>query len=327
MHGIENFKSYFCIISNQDFIMSSNRKHILIAGGTGFIGKALSAVLASKGYEVSLLTRDISKPSSFPMFYWNPDQGNIDIKALENVDLVINLAGENISSGRWTKNKKSRILNSRVKSSKLLFDTIKAMKSKPELYISSSAVGYYGTYTSDKIFIEDDLAGNDFLAGVCKDWEENALKFQTLGIRTVVLRTGVVFGSGGGAFPKMTLSLKFHVLGSIGNGKQWIPWVHLEDLIGMYLFAIENKELSGVLNAVSPCPVQMSDFVKQIVSLKSNIIEIPALPSFLINIIFGEMSSILLFGSRVSPDKIISKGFQFKNDKLKLALDNLMPGK
>jgi uncharacterized protein (TIGR01777 family) len=239
-------------------------KKILIAGGTGFIGSLLVKKLRERGHEPAILTRNPIKTDEIGMFYWDVYKGEIQADALKNVDVLINLAGENVSAGRWTKEQKQKIIFSRINSTRILFDAIKNSGSKPEAYISSSATGFYGISNPDKIYTESDPHGNDFLAYVCKDWEEEASKIQTLGIRTCILRTGVVFGKESGAFPKLTQTLRFGFISALGSGRQFMPWIHADDLANMYLFAAENPQIKGTFNAVAPQHISQTDLIQKI---------------------------------------------------------------
>jgi len=295
------------------------KNKVLIAGGSGFIGQNIIRLLSFNGYEVTILTRKSKNKSGFKEFIWDVEKGIIDNKAFEDTNYVINLAGTGIAERRWSKKQKKKIEESRIKSTNLLFDAIKNLKKKPKVYISASAVGYYGTITSEHIFNETDQAGDDFLSDVCKKWEDASFKFERLGIRTVVLRTGVVFDKTQGAFPKMTQSLKYGFVAGVGFGKQYIPWIHIDDLISLYLNSIENEKISGIYNAVSAEHCTQNELTKKI-KIITRKIKLPNLPGILLKALYGEMSGILLKGSRISSDKITKTGFKFKFEKIEDAL-------
>lgn len=299
-------------------------KRVLIAGGTGFIGSFLAKELKKKGYEVIILTRQTQSKTDFELFYWDISKGEIQTEALNNVDFIINLAGENISDGRWTKGKKKSIEESRVKSTGILFEAVKNLNKKPEAYISASAIGFYGTFNSKKIFVETDESGDDFLAAICSKWEKAANKFQTLGIRTSILRTGVVFSVHAGAFPQITQTLKFGFISAIGSGKQYVPWIHIDDLVSMYIYAIENKDFHGTYNAVVPEHITQDELIDKIRSVSGKRFKVPNIPGFILKAMFGEMASILLYGSRVSSDKILKTDFNFKFPNIDIALSSLL---
>ncbi|MBU1012755.1 MAG: TIGR01777 family oxidoreductase [Bacteroidetes bacterium] len=298
--------------------MESGKK-VLIAGGSGLIGNHLAQKLREKHYHVSILTRKKNKDSVFEQFTWDINKGYIQDQAFDRTDYLINLAGTGIADARWTKQQKQKIRDSRLVSSKLLFEYIRNLKHKPKAFITASAVGYYGSITSEHIFNETDQVGVDFLADVCKKWEDASLKFESLGVRTVILRTGVVFDKTQGAFPKMTQSLKYGFVAGIGSGKQYIPWIHIDDLISMYHYSIENEKIRGIYNAVSPEHCNQDELTKRIKIITKKI-KFPNLPGILLKVFFGEMSSILLNGSRITSGKIIKTGFKFKFEKIEDAL-------
>ena len=294
---------------------------ILITGGTGLIGKHLCNVLRSKGYNILILSRN--KTNNPNTYYWNISENYIDPKAIQTADYVIHLAGSGIADKRWTKKIKKELIDSRVKSANLLFSKIKTLNPNLKAFISASGIGYYGTITSEKIFKETDASGNDFLATVCKVWEEASNQFNSLNIRTVILRTGVVFSKKGGAFEKMSQPIKLGFGSPIGTGNQYIPWIHIDDLCNMYVDAIENNELNGIYNAVAPDYVTNEFLTKSIATILHKKAWLPNVPSFMLKLIFGEMAVILLEGSRVSAEKIKSTGFKFKYPFLLEALKDL----
>ena len=300
------------------------KKRILIAGGSGFIGQHLAIKLKEMNYEVAILTRNIHSVNGFECFFWDVSKGEIQKNALDNIDCIINLTGENISNGKWTSDQKIRIEESRVKPAELLFNVVQKLNNKPESYISASATGFYGTFNSNKIFTETDKSGEDFLAGICQKWENAANKFQTLGIRTTILRTGVVFNQYTGAFPKLIQTLKFGFISAISSGKQYIPWIHIDDLVKLYMSVIENHEIQGIYNAVAPEHLSQSELVKKIRLLSGKQIKTPNIPGLLLQVMFGEMASILLYGSRVSAEKVLKSGFIFDFPGIEIALQSLL---
>jgi len=297
---------------------------VLITGGTGLVGEHLSHKLQEKGYSVSFLSRIRQKRLSIKIFKWNYQKQIIDNRALNNVDYIIHLAGANIGEKRWTNSRKQLIIDSRVKTGQLIFDRIKEQKKSLKAFISASAVGYYGTITTDKIFKETDLSANDFLGNVCNQWEQIADKFEGIGIRTVKIRTGVVLTEKEGALSKMITPVKMGIGSAIGTGKQYLPWIHIDDLCGIYIKAIEDKTMEGAFNAVAPEYKTNKDFTKILASVLNKPFRFPNIPSFTMKLIFGKMSSILLKGSRVSSDLIILKGYNFMFPKLKKALIDLL---
>jgi len=298
-------------------------KNILIAGGSGLTGNQIRKAFEKKGHTVAVLTRE---PNSklYKTFYWNLDMKEIDEEAIPFADIIINLSGENISEGRWTLKRKEKIINSRVLTTNFLFDKINESKSKPDKYISASAIGYYGTFTSETIFTEDMPSGEDFLAVTCKLWEDSVKNIELLNIPTVILRMGVVLAREGGAFPKIMKTVKKGVASPIGSGKQYMPWIHIEDLAEMFVYFSENSPLTGTFNAVSNQSITNSEFMKTAAIASGKKYFMPRVPSFLLRTIYGEMSSILLEGSRVSAKKIEEAGFKYKYKDFSEALKDLI---
>ena len=300
---------------------------VLITGGTGLVGKYLCNKLQERGYSVSFLSRISQKILSIKTFEWNYQKQTIDIDAFNNVDYIIHLAGANIGEKRWTNSRKQLILDSRVKTGQLIFDKITEQNIKIKAFISASAIGYYGTITTDKIFKEINLPANDFLGNVCNEWEKIADKFEEKGIRIVKIRTGVVLTKKEGALSKMITPIKMGLGSAIGTGKQYLPWIHIDDLCEIYIKAIEDNKMKGVYNAVSPDYKTNEDFTKILASILNKPFWFPNVPPIIMKLVFGEMSDLLLKGSRVSADKILKTGFEFKFSDLKSALTNLIKGK
>jgi len=226
------------------------KKNILITGGTGLVGAAISDLLISKGYQVTILSRQ-KEVEGIKSFYWDYEKEILDVEAIEFADVIIHLAGENISSKRWTSKQKKRIIDSRVKTTELLYSAVQKATKKPVKIISASAIGYYGTFTSETIFKEEDASGNDFLAQTVEKWEAAVDQFKTLDIPVVKLRLGVVMSKQGGALKEMIKPLKSGFASFLGNGNQYIPWIVIEDLARMFLFVIEQENESAVYNAVA----------------------------------------------------------------------------
>ncbi|MDX1829868.1 MAG: TIGR01777 family oxidoreductase [Lutibacter sp.] len=296
--------------------------NILITGGTGLIGKHLANLLNKKGYKVLVLSR--TKKEEPTSFYWNINNNYIDEQAIIETDYIIHLAGSGIADKKWTKARKKVLINSRVDSTDLLFKKVKEINPNLKGFISASGIGYYGAATTEKIYEENDTSGDDFVSEICKLWEKASLQFNSLNIRTVIFRTGVVLSNEGGAFPKIFKPIKFGFGAALGSGNQYIPWIHIDDLCNMYLEAIENNELKGVYNAVAPDYCNNKQLTKKIASSLGKKIWLPNIPSFIFKLIFGEMSIILLKGSRVSSKKIMNTGFKFKFQNLEAAFKNLI---
>lgn len=288
---------------------------ILITGGTGLVGKRLTQLLIDKNHEVLILSRN---PKNENEFKWDIVKNYIDEKAFKNIDFIIHLAGAGIADERWTKKRKQVIIDSRVKTANLLFEKVNALKLELKGFISASGIGYYGAITSKTIFKETDKSGSDFLAEVCQKWEAAAHQFSKINIPITILRTGIVLAAKGGALEKM----KTPVISPLGSGKQYIPWIHIDDLCQMYIQSIEAN-LIGIYNAVSLEHQTSITFSKTLAkSIKRPYLGI-GVPAFMLKILFGELAVILLEGSRISTKKIEKNGYSFRFKTLKKALNNL----
>lgn len=295
-------------------------KNVLITGGTGLIGKRLSSLLKSNGYHVRILSREKINHDSDQVFTWNIDKRYIDQNAFKDLDHIIHLAGAGIANEKWSNKRKKEIIDSRVTSTELLFNAVKDQKIPLKTFISASAIGYYGSITSETIFKETDQAASDFLGNVCKLWEQSIFQFKKLKIRTVAIRTGIVLSKNGGALKKITGP----IIAPLGDGKQYMPWIHIDDLCKFYIQAIEDNRVKGVFNAVSPEHHTNYSFSKAVAKIyKRPLLPIGA-PGFILKAILGEMSTIILNGSRISSKKMKTYGFKFDFEKLENALKNLI---
>ncbi|QMU65702.1 MAG: TIGR01777 family protein [Flavobacteriaceae bacterium] len=289
---------------------------VLITGGSGLIGKQLLFLLKQKGYEVCILTRT---PKSDSEYKWDINEQFIDENAFHKLDYIIHLAGAGIADKRWTEKRKQEIIDSRIKSTELLLQKVKQSKLPLKGFISASAIGYYGAITSKHIFKETDSPANDFIGKVCVLWEQAVLKFNSEHIRTVIFRTGIVLSKNGGVLAKMKTS----VISPIGSGKQYVPWIHIDDLCHMYIRAIEDIHMSGIFNAVAPEHQTSSSFSKILAQTGKRPFIAFGVPAILLQLIFGKLAILLLEGSRISSEKITLTGFRFKFPQLKDALKNL----
>ncbi|HET8838877.1 MAG TPA: TIGR01777 family oxidoreductase [Flavobacteriaceae bacterium] len=295
-------------------------KKILLAGATGFIGKHLTTHLTENGYTLSLLTRrKLSDKPNIKYFSWDVEKGTIDKKAFENVGAIINLTGANIGSKRWTEKRKKIIINSRIDSINLLFRYVSENMFPINHFLSASAVGFYGAVTTDQIFNEESGGGNDFLARVCQQWENAAQKFQVLDCKVSILRQGVVIGKDGGIYEKLVPLAKRGITPAVGNGKQYLPWIDVHDLCRMYLFLLENN-VGSIFNAVSSEHITMNHFAEKLLASVNKKSILPNAPAFLIKLILGEQSSMILEGSRINNKKIKKTGFDFWHDSLEKSL-------
>jgi len=298
-------------------------RNILITGGTGLIGMHLGLRLQEKGYKVALLSRSARSGALFPVYHWNPDKGEVDSLALEQADCIIHLAGSNIGAKRWTPKRKQQILDSRVQSGSVLFDAIERGKRKPAAFLTASATGYYGALTSDRVFYESAMAHDDFLGQTCLRWEESADQFMNLGIRTVKIRAGIVLSRQVGALSRLSLPIRLGVGAPIGTGRQYMPWIHMEDLCGIFIHALENPQLKGAYNAVAPEHSTNREFTARVARELRRPLWFPRIPAWFMKLLFGEMSVMLLEGSRVSSEKIREAGYEFQFPELTPALKQL----
>jgi uncharacterized protein len=313
---------------NQD--KSIQKKSVIISGGSGLIGRILTDRLLSEGYMVSHLSRKVKTKNHgnrIPVYYWNPEKKEIDPTALKGVNYIINLAGANIGEKRWSKSRKDEIIASRVNSARFLFELKREDPRDLEAFISASATGYYGAFTFDKIFEEEDLPSTDFLGNTCRLWEQAADLFLQINVRTVKIRTAVVLHRNGGVLSELLKPAEFGLVIRSGSGNQYMPWIHIEDLCNIYIKSIKDTDMSGAYNAVSPFHTDHNNFMRILARVIGRHVFLPPVPSFILKLIFGEMSGIILEGSRVSSKKIIASGYKFLFPELEKALNNIISGK
>ena len=296
--------------------------NILITGGTGLVGTALVKKLEERNHTVRILTRSESEEKN--EFYWNISEKKIDQKAFENLDCIIHLAGANISE-RWTDDYKKELYSSRIDSAHLLQEYCVEKGIHLKSFISSSGVNYYGTFTSDQILTEDsEIVENDFLAKLCVAWENAADQFESIAERVVCLRTAVVLSRKGGAFPLLKKTVNLNIGSGVGTGKQWMNWIHIDDLVNMYVEAVENTSINGKYNAVADEIPTNAVFMKKLAKAADKFFLPFNVPPFVMKSVFGEMSSIILEGTRVDNKKIKSEGFDFKYSTVEEAFKNLV---
>jgi len=295
---------------------------VLIAGGKGLIGQHLCIRLLEQGYEVAILSRSSSNLGQVISYSWNLDQNEIQREALNSCEYIINLAGENIGAKRWTSKRKQEILVSRINSTLLIFNNLEN-NYKLSAYITASAIGYYGSKTSDDLFQETDSPANDFLGQTCRKWEEAADSFTKIGVRTVKIRTGIVLSKDGGALAKLTTPARWGFASAIGHGKQYMPWIHIDDLCNIYIQAIKKKEMIGPYNAVAPEHITNKVFTQKAAHALHKPFWFPNIPAFVMKLFFGEMSVMLMSGSRISSEKIESTGYTYLFPNLDSAFKDL----
>lgn len=300
-----------------------SKKNILITGATGLIGSRLTELLLQKGHQVSHLGRK-SVSSSIPSFLWDVEKGTLDVNALTGIDTIIHLAGAGIADKPWTKKRKEEILKSRTRSTQLLLAELRKKNLSVKSFISASAVGYYGFEEGDVICTEQSAPGNDFLARVTRSWEEEVDKLNELNLRVAKVRIGVVLSEKGGALKPMLLPIKYFVGSPLGSGKQYMSWIHIDDLCNMFIHLVENEQLVGVYNGVGPNPVNNAEFTEAIARVLKRPLLLPAVPAFILNVLLGEMATLITQGCKASSEKIQQSGFTFQYPQLLAALENLL---
>ncbi|OSS41371.1 Cell division inhibitor [Desulfurella amilsii] len=296
--------------------------NILITGGSGLIGKKLSRILAEKGHNVAILSRK-QETSNYKVYTWNIEQNQIDLKAIEESDCIVHLAGANIGEKPWSSSQKELILKSRIDSANLLFETAKKISKSFKCVVSASAVGCYGAVTSNHVFKETDPYGNDFLGSVCKNWEAAIEQFQSLDTRVVKLRTAMVLDKDGGALTKIIKPVKLGLASALGSGRQYVTWIHIDDLVNIYVKAIEDQNLKGAYNCASMDQKANKEFMQTLAKTFHKPFWPFNAPSLVLKSLYGEMADILLEGSRVDISKILSTGFKFQYNYLEDALKSL----
>lgn len=292
---------------------------VLITGASGLIGKALQRSFEEKGWDMLLASR--SEPKDEKHIKWTVEEGFSDSERLEGIDAVVHLAGESVNGLRWTDEKKKAIRDSRVIGTRNLVDAISKLKEKPKVLVASSAIGFYGE-RGDEEMTESSSAGTGFLPDVSREWESESRRAEDAGIRTVLLRTGIVLSKDGGALGTMLTPFKLGVGGVVGSGKQWMSWISLDDQVAIINFVIENESIRGAVNAVSPNPATNEEFTKSLGDVLYRPTILP-LPEFAVSMMFGEMGDALLLAStKVLPKRLLDAGFEFQYPGLRAAIEN-----
>ena len=297
---------------------------VLISGANGMLARSLAKSLDSK-YTVRFLTREVTRHNEFK---WDIVQKYIDPEALKDVNHIIHLAGSSVAEKRWTLKRKREIYSSRVDSAKLILSELQKNNQTINSFISASAIGYYGSNTTNDILTEESENGEDYLGEVCKDWESVAHSFKSnnVALKTSILRLGIVLENNAGALKKMSSPVIWGLGAAIGTGKQWVPWIHIYDLCEMMKFLLEN-DIDGTYNAVAPEHVTNQTFTRELARVLKRKILLPNIPPLFFKLLFGEMAVVLLTGNRISSDKISSHGYDFKYANLQAALHNLLAEK
>jgi len=300
---------------------------ILIAGGTGFIGRALCRELLLAGHEVMVLTRDASRavrrvPQGTGVAQWSPEQPEGLQQTLSDADAVVNLSGESVAAQRWTPEFKQRLIDSRVNSTRALVRAVRQAEPRPKVMVNASAVGIYGD-RGEEVLTEASPPGTGFLAELAGRWEQAAEEAREAGARVVKLRIGVVLGEGGGALEKMLLPFRFFVGGPFGSGQQWFPWVHLEDVTGLILHALQNEAVDGAVNVVAPGIVRLREFCKVLGKVMGRPSWLPV-PGFALRLVAGELGETLLWSQRVVPQVAVQTGYTFRYPQVEEALRTVL---
>ncbi len=300
---------------------------VIITGGSGLIGSALSASLAASQHEVIVLSRNPDRhrddlPEGVRAVEWDAESAEGWGHLAEGADAIVNLAGAGIAEGRWTDERKRAIRQSRVQAGRAVTQAVAAAENKPSMVLQASAVGYYGVDAQGQLR-EDAPAGDDFLASVCQDWEASTAEVESMGVRRVVTRTGIVLATQGGALPRMLLPFKLFAGGPVGSGDQPFPWIHIDDEVGALRFLIENEEARGVYNLAGPELHDNGSFSRTIGRVMNRPAFLPA-PAFAMRIAFGEMADVLLYGQQAVPDRLLDLGYDFRFRTAEAALRDLL---
>ncbi len=296
---------------------------VIVTGGTGLVGNKLVTYLKQKGYEVNVLCRN---PKQVNEYKWNIEKETIDEAVFEGATAIIHLAGAGIADERWTDSRKKVIIESRTKSAELLYNYLSKINHNITTFISASAVGFYGD-RENELLTEESQNGSGFLAEVCQLWENAADKFNALNISVSKIRIGIVLSKDGGALPKLDLPIKFGIGAYIGNGKQYVPWIHIDDLCKIFIFVLEHQNLNGTYNACGPETTTNKEMSKTIAKvLNRPFIPFPA-PAFILKTVMGEMATMILMSNKCTSKKIIETGYKFQYPTLTLALENIYNSK
>lgn len=294
----------------------------LITGGSGLIGSEITKILLEKKEVVNWLTSSKKEKKDVNSFNWNINKNQLDENCFQDVDVIFHLAGAGIADKKWSDERKKELIESRIKSTQLLFEYLKLMKNKPKTIVCSSAIGIYKNQ-NDNLLNEESESGSDFLADLTNQWEIAVNKFEGIGIRVVKLRIGIVLSKNGGYLKSIAAPIKYGFAAALGTGKMITSWIHITDLANLFLFAAENDKMNGVYNAVAPNPVTNFQMTKQIAKVLNRPFFLPNVPAFILKLVFGEMSSVILMSQNISSKKTEKSGFEFRFIYLIDALRNI----
>ena len=300
--------------------------NVLVSGATGFIGSRVCTTLHEQGDTVHVLSRNPTRAETKLKFAravygWNPETEKLPSETTSDVKAIVHLAGETIA-GRWNAGKKRRIRDSRILSTRNLVESLAGVPTKPDVLVCASAIGYYGD-SGDEHFTEGSPAGTDFLAEVCQEWETEAQKADAFGIRVVMVRIGLVLGLGGGLLTQVLPPFKMGVGGILGSGRQWMSWIHVDDVVGIVIHALENEEIRGPLNATAPAPVRNVEFTKTLGTVLRRPTLLPV-PTFGLRLMMGEFADFVVLSQNVLPEKTEVSGYEFRHRTLESALRDLL---
>lgn len=295
---------------------------VLITGASGAICQKLTAKLRANDIRVNLLTANLNKKSKQNnIYYWNTSENLIEEEAFEGVEHIVHLAGAGIADARWTKERKQVLHDSRVQTAELIFTTIKKLNKSIKKYISAGAIGIYKE--GIKGATESDAQGTDYMASLCKDWENTTKLFEDEGIKTAVFRTGIVLDKNSGFYQQIAQLAKFYIAAVPGSGKQWVSWIHMDDIVNMYYDAIVHEDVLGTYNATAPQPESLNTVISAIAQNEKSKIWLPNIPPFVLKLLYGEMSQVILSSKHVIPQKWIDEGRMFNYSNLNQAIQSL----
>lgn len=297
--------------------------HILITGGTGMVGTRLTELLQEKGYRVAHLSRRRTGTESVKTYLWNIDRNELEPEAIEKAEAIIHLAGANLSAKRWSESVKKILITSRTHSAHLLYEKLKTLQHSVTRVIAASGINYYGTDTGDRVITEEMPPGKGFVSQLCVKWEESTLQFEQLGIRTALFRIMAALSVKGGFLKPILPLAKAGLASPIGHGRQYISWIHIDDLCRMFIKALEDEKIRGTYNAAAPNPAQNKIFMKKLAKTLRRPFFLPNAPGFAVRLVFGEMADLALGGVRASAEKIERSGFTFRYPELDDALKNI----